>query len=374
MFGGTLLEVAIGLVFVYLLLSLICSVVNEWIAALFSRRPRNLRDGVNYLLSDGAGKSDAMVVAFFDHPLIKSLTYGDKRTSYIPAERFALTLLDLLAPANGQGSMSIAQLRAAVNDLPPDHPLQRVLLPLIEQTGGDLKKLQAALQDWYNECMDRLTGVYKRWNTLILVALASTFAILLNADSLMVVHVLSQDRALRQSVVAAAESYAKEHPAGAAPKSSTRADTNGAVGTSGLEAKPNDGGASQPSLADRIREIKQPLDRLGLPFGWRWADEKYADKDDDPTSTPWKGKHVFWWFWKILGLFMTAAAVSLGAPFWFDVLNRFMNVRSSIKTDDDTDNKAVRRKDKPPASVTGTGGVGSPAASGGHAIVQPGQS
>jgi len=34
---------------------------------------------------------------------------------------------------------------------------------------------------------------------------------------------------------------------------------------------------------------------------------------------------------KVVGIVFTALAVSQGAPFWFDVLNKFMVVRSTIK-------------------------------------------
>jgi hypothetical protein len=37
-------------------------------------------------------------------------------------------------------------------------------------------------------------------------------------------------------------------------------------------------------------------------------------------------------FWtKILGILLTAIAASLGAPFWFDLLNRFVSIRSTGK-------------------------------------------
>jgi len=53
MFGSEILEVAIGLAFVYLLLSLVCSVMNEWIAGVFSMRAKNLEVGIQSLFSDG---------------------------------------------------------------------------------------------------------------------------------------------------------------------------------------------------------------------------------------------------------------------------------------------------------------------------------
>ena len=35
-----------------------------------------------------------------------------------------------------------------------------------------------------------------------------------------------------------------------------------------------------------------------------------------------------------LGWLTTALAIMLGAPFWFDVLNKFMIVRSTVKPDE----------------------------------------
>jgi hypothetical protein len=47
---------------------------------------------------------------------------------------------------------------------------------------------------------------------------------------------------------------------------------------------------------------------------------------DDPRSVP---ASLPSWLAKILGILFTTIAVSLGAPFWFDVLNKFVNLRSA---------------------------------------------
>jgi hypothetical protein len=45
------------------------------------------------------------------------------------------------------------------------------------------------------------------------------------------------------------------------------------------------------------------------------------------------------WIQRIIGWMLTAVAVSLGAPFWFDLLNRFMNLRNSVKAPDEAAQK-----------------------------------
>jgi hypothetical protein len=51
----------------------------------------------------------------------------------------------------------------------------------------------------------------------------------------------------------------------------------------------------------------------------------------------------WWWILKVLGLAFTAIAASLGAPFWFDLLNKFITVRST--------GKAPEEAPKPPKEV-----------------------
>jgi hypothetical protein len=74
MFGSSILEVAIGLVFVYLLLSLVCTAANELIAALMTWRAVNLEQGIRNLLNDPSG--NALAKVFYEHPLIKAVLPG----------------------------------------------------------------------------------------------------------------------------------------------------------------------------------------------------------------------------------------------------------------------------------------------------------
>src|SRR5918911_567910 len=87
LFGSTLLEVAIGVVFVYLLLSLLCSALGELIEAFLKYRARYLEQGIKKLLDNSSLAAD-----LFAHPLVKAL--GD-RPSYIPARTFSLALWNL---------------------------------------------------------------------------------------------------------------------------------------------------------------------------------------------------------------------------------------------------------------------------------------
>jgi hypothetical protein len=112
-----------------------------------------------------------------------------------------------------------------------------------------------------------------------------------NADMVTIAHSLVRDPALRQALVPAAEGPAKRQPP--------------AVGDEPLKI---------------IKESQGQLWALGLPLGWDTADPR-----------TWPGTDWRAWAMKALGLLLTALAVSLGAPFWFDVLNKFMVARSTVK-------------------------------------------
>jgi hypothetical protein len=138
MFGSVVLEVAFGLVSVYLLLSLLCSAAKEGLEALIKKRAIDLERGIREMLNDPG--RDGMVQRLYDHPHINGLFKGSyaKQSrfwttlpSYIPAETFALALVDVILrgtpgavpPPGGSGGEAVQQLRRAIND--QRHPEQR---------------------------------------------------------------------------------------------------------------------------------------------------------------------------------------------------------------------------------------------------------
>src|SRR5690242_8547532 len=105
--NSTVLEVAIGLIFVYLLLSIMCTAANEWVAALTRRRGETLRKGIAQLLSgqevfadptkpDTPGGTKALLNEFYDHPLIKSMMHDKNHPTYLSPRNFSATLTDII--------------------------------------------------------------------------------------------------------------------------------------------------------------------------------------------------------------------------------------------------------------------------------------
>jgi len=112
MFGSAILDTAIGLIFVYLVISLIVSAANELLAAVFRLRAQNLFLGIRELLQDPS--ATGLVSRFYEHPLIEALAAQDKKPSYIPSRTFALTLLDIVSPVAPAGNRTLDDLKAGL--------------------------------------------------------------------------------------------------------------------------------------------------------------------------------------------------------------------------------------------------------------------
>src|SRR5215218_373455 len=99
--GSTMLEVAIGMIFVYLLMSLLCSAFGELINALFKFRAKDLEEGIKRLLDDAESSDDSgkLSESFFKHPLVRPLFQSGNKPSYIPSRIFSLALWNLATEA-----------------------------------------------------------------------------------------------------------------------------------------------------------------------------------------------------------------------------------------------------------------------------------
>jgi len=300
MLNSTTLEVAIGMAFVYLILSLFCTAINEAIAGILGSRAKNLERGIKSLFTDGF-KAPGVTLAqsIYDHGLVQSLyrsteteqpwysKVGSNLPSYIPARVFSSALSDVLFGGNADTAApaALSSMLATVQEL-PDSKGKQAILTLVSQAGGDISKTRQAFETWYNDGMERVAGWYKRKTQIVLFVIGLGIAISLNVDSIMIGRSLWANPALRSYAVAAAEKYA--------------------AANSDKDAKPS---------ADAQHAL-DVLQSLALPIGWSHV------KD---TSSFWDLCFM------ITGWFLTATAMTLGAPFWFDTLNRFMVIRSTIK-------------------------------------------
>jgi len=348
MLNSETLEVAIGMVFLFLLMSLICTAIKEWIEALLKWRAMDLERAMRTLLDDDDGSTTQ---ALYTHPIIYSLFQGgydaaqlrsswlvmgtgaDKHMrlgarrnlpSYIPTAHFATAFIDFVArgpstPGAGASSappppLTIDLLRRQAALL-PEH-LSRTVIAGIDYANGDIAKVRKAVEQWFDGAMDRASGWYKRRTQALLFMVGLLTAVVLNVDALHILHRLTHDKTFRDVVVSRAA-------AAKAPASASAGD----------------------ELAS-ITLARGELDAVTMPIGWEspttpgagtqlWPTQfcnASADAHGEIAEACAFGRNPVYAVVRIgFGWLVTALAVMLGAPFWFDVLNRIMVIRSTVK-------------------------------------------
>lgn len=313
MFGSQTIDIGLGLIFIYFVLSVICSGVNEMLAGLCRWRAKSLFEGIENLLKDQGIPN--LERDFYKHPLIKSLYRKREKPSYIPSRTFVLALIDLISPARTGPSNRISDIREVIDKMDETSPIRKTFLVFLEEAENDVQELQKGIETWFNNAMDRVSGWYKRRTQLFVIIIAAFLVGLSNADTLRIVKTLSHDPALRQELSLKAEDLMKQSSSSPAPltalspkSSGGKTDTkSSSAPTQGLEG----GGVKPPSmgLKEAVKEL-EAVQTAGIPLGW--------------TAAPQGGE----WVNKIIGLILTIFATSLGAPFWFDVLNKIVPIRS----------------------------------------------
>jgi len=302
-FGSDILEVAIGVVFVFLIISIVCSAIREGIEAILKTRAAYLEHGIRELLGDRG--PTGLAGQLYAHPLISGLYSSDyspppirssmawffargrNLPSYIPSRNFALAIMDLAArgPVNAEDEsrdqvpIDVETLRRNAGNI--QSPIvRRVLLTALDSAQGDLDAVRLTLQAWYDSSMDRVSGWYKRSTQWIIFGIGLAVAIAMNVDTIDITKFLYTNKAARSALVADAQVAAAD---------------------------------SAYRRGDYTKARAQLTDESALPIGL------------EHVKTPSDVLH------HILGWLVTALAASMGAPFWFDLLNKMMVIRSTVK-------------------------------------------
>ena len=346
MFGSVILEVAIGIIFVFLLVSVITTAVREGIESWLKTRAAFLEHGIREMLHDRYAVGIAR--SFYTHPLINalysgdydpregterpsSLTPGHRLPTYIPTRSVALALMDIAArgrpnsPGASDGAspvLTLANVRANVMNI-ENAPVQRVILTAIDTAQGDINKAVANIAAWYDSGMDRVSGAYKRATQKLLFVIGLVVAIVMNVNPLTIADYLYHDNSARAAIVARAEVAAKDSIFVKSPAP--------------------------------YQEARAALDSLRLPIGWSGVRPTVSEM----RAQPWENVAS-----PLIGWLITAIAATLGAPFWFDLLNKVMIVRSTVKPHEKSPEESSedRQSDASKAKIAaGDVGSGSPA-------------
>lgn len=445
---GAIVEVAIGLIFVWIVLSLTIIQIQEWINVRLDKRARDMEDAIHEMLANPNLKAQ-----FYDHPVIRGLTSKKRKEpsriptwfyrypilrgftkeirrlpSYIPSQQFSLALFEITMTAGTESSLIQQGLLKIRDDLENDKkitPEEAVIMelnlliefarsaaateagtaftkktlaalkkkaeefslnypdlrPIIEATleeaskrkdeiddllknkdaprGTDaftnlrrgvaalsvispevnqtlnalflnieeyigekeskLAKARQNVENWFDDSMDRVSGVFKRYSQWLALVIGFVIALLLNVDSVDLTLYLWREPTVRQALAENASRFELTQEE--------------------LQANPT----------EALQNFRNQFVGLSLPIGWGFTRVENTSFYDDNCQlfprqnqafgipvvgsnlciTPPNSNNQANLALKILGIFLTALAARQGAPFWFDILKRVVNLRGT---------------------------------------------
>ena len=210
-------------------------------------------------------------------------------------------LLNELQNQNSQPDQTFENLR---EKLPPS--VIKNMATLAKRAETKAKNTQSAidifqqeLEETFNQSMERAAGVYKRNAKGVSLLIGLLIAVIANADVFHIVNRLSKDSAVRISIVNNAGQLVQNN------------HVNSSV-----------------DLASVKKQTQDVLGEITLPIGWTAANLK-QQIDWYPSK---QGNFSLWrLLTMICGWFVSGIAISMGAPFWFQVLGKVVNVRNTGK-------------------------------------------
>lgn len=407
------LSIVIGLIFIYLLYSLLASIIQEIMAVWFGYRAKILRIAIErmlgsgdrdrgmlktmgYLLnrnfiiwvfnlipkSEGNEKTISFIDSFYNHPLIKFLGEGSSRSepAYLKKDSFSKVMIDLLRGEDYQPGESqrdaiqksltdakitcdnratkinnasktileigekrheflgatllilkkneVDELKEGITEIQNEKKTQESVLFIDPETlkylksiwadsQGDVEKFKLLLEDWFEKTMLRATDWYKKYTQVFLFLIGMAIAISFNVDTIKIIKKLEKDPDLTDKVVTQAENFLAAYPE--LGDNSLNQATRRSPKTDSILNTRRDILINQANHLIQ-GDIKRANDLLGL--GW---------KDFKLDNTP---IGISFFLRMVVGWLLTALAISLGAPFWFDLLNKLMRLRTSYSSDE----------------------------------------
>lgn len=331
----SLITTALGLVLIFLILSLLASSIQEALASWLSLRGRTFGEALermltNVELKDGQLEKldDSLLQAFRKHNIFRQLLpqkgwyhYSrigdDKNPSYLSSSTFSEIMVHVMKARDFEG------LKKYVDEM-GEGELKTYFQDLVEDANGDIHVFRNKLESWYNDMMDRASGWYKRHVHNFLLVIGLIMALVFNADTFSMYNKVSSIKAgstEEQAIWSMAQDYidAKENTFNS-QLSSFKSIVD-----------------SLEKVPDSIRDLSALVVQDSLLRKEQQVLIADLQGDDSPLGLGWKYeeweafKNASWYTWliKLLGMLITTMAISLGAPFWFDLLKKIVNIRNA---------------------------------------------
>jgi hypothetical protein len=353
---NAILETGISLVLIFFIFSTITYIIQELIAVNLKYRSKMLWKSMSQLF-DGfqlTGRLKLQVAlptgqtpttdAFYNHAQILRLHKElKKQPSYIPAANFALAIMDLVAAkAPAKQNNLFVDFQAGLKTFVNTNGNVYEVLKNLADTSSNIKELQEKIEAWFNSYMKQVTAWYESHTVVTIRLIAVALTLIFNINVIRLAKKIYNDGQLRSSLVTMAERVVDNPQAvtqyytssfkniSAGIDSIYQAKLASDTTTEGKKMILQEKAATLDSLAKQYTQknsaamlsMVNQLDSTHLPLGWK-DDSLRSELKGKPFSTTW----IINLLLMLIGLVIGAGCISMGAPFWFDMLNKLVNVR-----------------------------------------------
>ncbi len=338
--------------------------LQKWLAGIATTFLRSVGFSANI-------KNKELYDSFMSQPNIKYLGSGGfgGRPSYLSAENYSKALIDSIKIDDPEFNLMATVEIGLESKLKEVPETRKHIESLIKDANNDPIKFKILLENWFNDTMERSTGWFKQTTQIVIVLIGLVLVISFNVDSLAIIKKLSTDKDARdQMIKLATEFNAKSQ------------------NTAGENDSP-DQKKTDSAQEEEVKKIKQSLEeeiassQSVLQSSWHLpdavvyhitkVDSVYKDSihkdsvklilgngggfvilhkmvDTERMKRQFR-KHDFsklkdgarieiqklryklgyvFVAGRLWGYLLTVLALSLGAPFWFDLLNKLVKLRT----------------------------------------------
>jgi hypothetical protein len=290
------LDVAIGLIVVYYLLGSIVSLITQLISETFETRGKALEQYLTRLVGD---KKIGELISLPQMQSLRPIRYKNlmsvfssatepKKIEKIPVATLVNSFFDL-AGFTANKEMELRQLADLVDKL-PDSESKQAFISWINQGVTRIEDLRVRTTDYFTGVLEQAAATFRARARSFVIILSLAITLLFGTDTIQLARNLWQSADLRAIAAAQAQMVVE--------KQGTQAD---------------------------VSDIASELEKYSIKIGW-WQTQQL----------PSNGAPVMDWvsfiLLKVIGLGITAMAVSQGSSFWYDLLKKLTSPATSTSS------------------------------------------
>jgi hypothetical protein len=355
------LDIALSLIFFYFLTSMFVSGIVEFIHTLIEKRAAFFQKAIEKLRDSPIDSPNSFWLKLKNNSFVKNLDdetdknwkLWGRKMSYLDSTTFVSAIINMLGDVKLDENQTIGEgfekIKKQIEAF--DAGTFQQILKTIAQESTSLEIFELKLANWFNQYMEHVSGWFKRYSRLTVMLTSVVVTIALNLNTVVITKQLASNKALRDAIVSKAIKYVDDTKLNL--KDTTTIFKNDADFKTFVKNNYADlytrlnKVSKDPSLKQTYfrgvdtltyreatsKYLESKIESLGFNIGYQFSEKSCCVVIKEAFYQ----NNMNVWL-TIIGWTLTVAALSFGAPFWFDLLVKLVNVRNVMKKPSKDDN------------------------------------